>query len=99
MQHDTLTEEVCSALLNEVEQAGAQPAQGGSRPTIPPPAPRARRFNDHERRAILPFVVVASSARCPVDDAWLVTTVDPDVIALRCPQCGATAEWRAPVGG
>jgi hypothetical protein len=61
------------------------------------PSSRRLRYGEAEIAALLPSIVLASTARCPDDDARLVPTIDARAITLRCPHCGAYAEWRSPV--
>jgi hypothetical protein len=60
------------------------------------PSSRRLRYGAAEIEALLPNVVLASTARCPDDDARLVATLDLRAVTLRCPHCGAYVEWRSP---
>jgi hypothetical protein len=81
MQRDTLTEDECAEAIADAMD------------TI---RPGPRRYEPFEVDTLISKLILASTARCPDDDAWLDTLVAPDVIRLHCPHCGAVAEWRAP---
>ncbi len=60
------------------------------------PSSRRLRYGAAEIDALLPGVALASIARCPDDGTRLVPTIDRRAVTLRCPHCGAYAEWRSP---
>jgi len=82
MGHDTLTDIEVTNVDGEGE---ADPI------TMRPP----RRFDPAEIELLISKIVLASTARCPDDETWLETKLAHDRLRIRCPTCGACAEWYA----